>query len=349
MRFHPRHIFNMMAAATAAVIMASCSHDKIEAGARISLSANLQSQTRGVIASADAIKFDGAAFGVYGYKSFNSLDQLIFNNVKVSYSESSTDWSYTPKKYWDRNAYYHYLAYWPYGLNVSNNNTDHILTISDIPNWQQADSDAIDVMLAYSQMRAVDYLNENGGEVRFTFNHMLAQIVIKAWYFGNKNKKPYITGLSVGSAAKPVAEEGGTTVIRQKYSDIFDPVYSGPTSSGDATLLTSASGDAVEQYFDTEDEGAASTLRTTMCTWMVIPFGSDATAGVPLAISYKLGENGTARNFTANDVPLGKLQAGNTYVATLKFDTEGDVVNLEGIIVRKWTTGEDLNKEVYNW
>lgn len=348
MGFHSRHIFSMMAAATAAIIMASCSHDKIESGARISLSANLQSQTRGVIASADAMKFDGAAFGVFGYKSFNNLDQKIFNDVKVSYSESSTDWSYTPKKYWDRNAYYHYLAYWPYGLNVSNNATDHILTISDIPNWQEADSNAKDVMLASSQMRAVDYLNENSGEVRFTFNHMLSQIVIKAWYFGSRNKKPYITGLSLGSDAKPVAKADGTTAIKQKYSDIFDPVYEGPTVSGNAALLTSASGDAVEQYFDTEPEGTASTARTTMCTWLAAPFGTDATKDVPIKITYKLGEDGNVRDFTGT-VPMGYLKPGNTYVATLKFDTSGDVVNLEAIIVKKWIVGQDINSQVYNW
>lgn len=327
------------------VIMASCSNDKIEIGSRISLSANLNSQTRSIIASADAMKYDGAAFGVYGYKNFNNLDQLIFNNVEVEYS--SSDWTYTPKKFWDRNAYYHYIAYWPYGMDVSNDNTSHTLTISGIPNWQKESPEANDVMIACSQREAKDYLNENGGEVRFTFEHMLAQIVIKAWYFGNQNKKPYITGISIGSGEKPVAKQDGTFSLSQKYSDIFEPTYN-VTASGDAKLADNASGDAVEQYFDTEDEGKASALRTTVCSWLAAPYGTEAGKDVPINISYKLNADGTVRSF-GSSVPFGYLTPGNRYVVTLKFDTSGDVVNLDGIIVKRWETGDDITDEVYNW
>lgn len=341
-------MIRLVATAAMVVLAASCSRDNIEMGSRISLSANLTSQTRSIIASADAMKYDGAAFGVYGYKNFNNLDQLIFNNVKVYYS--TDDWTYTPKKFWDRNAYYHYIAYWPYSdEDVSNDNSTHTLTISGIPNWQENGPDARDVMIAYSQMSAQNYLNTNGGEVRFTFDHMLSQIIIRAWYFGNEFKKPYIIGLTVGSDAKPVAKSDGTTDISRKYSDsTFDPSYSGPTLSGSKTLLTNASGDAVEQYFDTEEEGKASTLRTTMCTWLTVPYGDEAKKDIPIKIFYKLGQDGVEHSFESS-VPLGFLTAGSTYVATLKFDTSGDVINLEAIIVKHWITGQEIDNEVYNW
>lgn len=349
---HSRHIIYLLAATAIAVLQTSCCKDKVEDEFEIVMSASL-SETRGLIASADAMKAEsiakGTGFGVYGYKTSNERDQLIFPDTKVAVTDG--DWTYTPKKFWDKSAYYHFVAYWPHGLSTSHNLTNHTMTINDVPNWQNASGDAVsDILVAYSQKSAVNYLNENRGEVPFSFKHLLAQVIIKAWYFGNEDNKPYIKELTIGSAEKPVASKSGTTKIDCLYdgSTEHPTSYSGPSVSGEKTLMKNASGDAVEQYFETDVAGKDSPLRTTMCTWLVAPFGTELSTSVPIFIEYQFGAEGSKQT-KDGEVPLGHLEAGNSYILTLRFDTSGEKLNLEAIVVQKWLPGADIDKAVYNW
>lgn len=333
---------------------------------------------------------DDTGFGVYGYKTKNSTNHTqIFTNQKVTATESGTNsytWSYTPLKYWDMSAYYHYVAYWPHKTNdevvVTHviNGSDHTLTLT-IPNWQPA-ATGDDWMIATSAGNATSYFNRGNytdGMVYFTFSHLLAQIEIQAWYYGNKDKKAVITDLTLGDNSThelPNDAEGSTTTVSRNYATANSSnVWNGGTAltlSGEKVLLSSNTAELARFSKDvngsrnTSDVGGGLWVYnetthdyTTQVTdldsdnlplpdqvsrWLVVPFTTED--NIPLTVGYKV--NGVVMPEANISTGLGEIESGKRYIIRLKINTNTNVLQVENVWVKDWDS-QAIDKEVYNW
>ena len=224
-------LFSIMLAAAGC-----CRHDKItvEDNVRITLSPVVSAGTKAVVNNksdllAQSYGENGIGFGVFGYKSLKEGDNtspktLVFNNTEVKPSadtetdENKATWSYTPIRYWDSNsnAYYQFVAYWPHlqsaadqhnasapwvdNANVIGQNTTEnmLLTLHNIPNWQDSISDNTrDYLVATSKGKYKDSDYSNG-IVPFTFSHILSKLTIKAYYVGVKENHISVLNITLG-------------------------------------------------------------------------------------------------------------------------------------------------------
>jgi hypothetical protein len=133
--------------------------------------------TRALISTTDDLRTHG--FGVYGDKTVGiSSPQLVFENIMVS----GTSWGYEPTKYWDRTADYRFVAYAPWAESVTSyDHENKKLTIKDIPQWQEVNSDVKDYLVATSANTAETYISAYGGTVSLAFQHILAQLTVSVY------------------------------------------------------------------------------------------------------------------------------------------------------------------------
>ena len=204
-RFKSRTVAQMAAAVAVLLLPVSCNKDKHEVLVEkpIGMTA-FQAGTRALVNSSNDLGSQSATtgFGVFGYKTLGSDDTPVFSNTNVTASASgdSYTWSYTPLKYWDMQADYHFVAYWPHTTEsgvVSNDDDTHTLTLK-MANWQNVNGNEKDWLIATDAGNASTYYfgrEQNNGIVYFSFGHLLALIEIQAWYYGNEDKVPTITSL----------------------------------------------------------------------------------------------------------------------------------------------------------
>ena len=370
-RFKLRTGARLMAAAAAMLLSASCNKDKHEIPVeRPILMSALQSNTRALVHSIDELGSHSAetGFGVFGYKTIGSgddaVDTYVFNNQNVTAEGSNGDytWSYTPLKYWDMDAFYHFVAYWPHttasGV-VTNDETNHKLTLN-VSNWQSVNGSEKDWMIANDYGSAATYYfgrEQNNGIVYFDFEHLLAQIEIKAWYYGNENKAPTITSLDFGSSLNQVPSSVGTVDVSKVYST---PVNDEPNSVVWSTFTTGNLDNSVQlaanstvTAFSTDEEGVNFVPPTdgvqdinTVCQWLVVPF---ATANCPMTVKYRIGDSNTDLQAVINNTTFGTLESGKIYTLTLKFNTKTNTLDPISVLVRNWNDITVTDDERYNW
>ena len=364
-KFHFRTAVLTAAAAVVLMLPVSCNkHNEAPVDNVIGISA-FQAGTRAVVNSANDMVSQSLAdgttgFGVYGYKTKGSDNTQIFTNQVVTASGSTDNytWSYTPLKYWDMSAYYRYVAYWPYrvtGSGASHNEDTHILTLSGIPNWQPA-ATGDDWLIATSAGEAISYFNRAmfvDGTVYFTFSHLLAQIEVQAWYYGDENKHAIITGLELGDNTHQVPSESGTATFQQNYSATPDASW-GPVTKDDQKAILTSNTTALVAFSTDEDNGRIEDLKEitsgvtpvpdVVCTWLVVPFSQ---ADIPLTVSYKIGDS-TMDPVTVTTTLGPDIESGKKYILRLKINTKTNQIDLAELWVKDWTD-TSVNKEVYNW
>ncbi len=345
---------------TIAILMptACCEHEMLAEKDAIFMSA--QQTTRAIINDKNDLGSEsvsnGTGFGVYGYKTANynvpgeEIDVQVFTNTKVTAAgtDDNYDWSYTPLKYWDKSTYYRFVAYWPHtsqtapgsGAYVSHNETDHIITLGGLPCWQEADGSENDWLISTSQKYATQYIDQDNGYVEFSFQHLLARIEIRAWYFGKEEKKPEITELSIGNSTYKVPDGATTTTVSRNYT----------TSSGSNTWSAFTYADnmkladtvLINAYSDYED--VAPDTTDLVCEWLIVPFSA---TDCPLNVEYKI--NSIPFVPIAIDTSLGAIESGKKYTLTLKFNTITNSLELKELSVKDWVESGNSNKDVYNW
>ena len=176
----------------------------------------------------------GNTFGVFALKTTSTqIDYPIFGgttaapaDVEVEYQsgltaapdgiyEATTDWAYSPLRYWDKTAtFYNFYAYAPHQsdftgtvtLNSSTGDYDNAFSISG---FQQATShdDMIDLMTDLTTQKEVTNsttkkIGEN--DVEFTFGHILSNINVKmavspALKADNTNNPVTVVSISLGA------------------------------------------------------------------------------------------------------------------------------------------------------
>lgn len=363
-RFRFRTVARLAAAVAVLLLSASCNRDKHEVLVErpISMTA-FEADTRALVNNTNDLGSQSATtgFGVFGYKTIGTVDTYVFNNQNVTAASEGSDggytWSYTPLKYWDMDAYYHFVAYWPHttasGV-VSNDETNHKLTLN-ISNWQLVNGSETDWLIDADEGDATDdYFGSSqasdNGTVFFNFEHLLALIEVKAWYYGNESKVPTITSLDFGSESYQVPSSDGTVNASRDYTTSSTTVWSTITKANsvqlaaNSTLTAFSTDENGDNFFPPTTDGSVQEINT-VCQWLVVPF---ATADCPMTVKYKIGDTGTVMEAVIDDTTFETLVSGKKYTLTLKFNTKTNTLDPISVLVRDWKdiTVED---ERYNW
>lgn len=314
-------------------------------------------------------------FGVYGHKTIStkSYDYRQFNNVPVYPSgKTNTTWTYSPKRYWDSDpaATYQFAAYWPYLDNVQPqaggayvSEADKILTINDIPNWQEENT-GNDYLVA---TKRGPYRDASGNQtdvfpnnsVNFSFSHILANVVVRGYYIGIKENHVNVLGM----------ELGGTNMLTTDGSADYTLPFAGQTNISEGFGNTVTTGNGTHTLLATTSP--AVTLPETswyndsvnnpnqyetwpICSWFVVP--STGWQGLTLDVTYSLGDiNQTPAPIAIDAAPVTNIALSNgttlpqyKYIITLKFNSASNGVEIESVQVADWNTME-IGTEVYNW
>lgn len=179
-------------AATALVI--SCASNDVKndivENNEIGFNANTYKITRAEITNNKALA-DAGGFIVWGYKAKNQATMdwtvdahTVFDGVQVTASAndgayitgSGTNWTYSTKKYWDKNAKYCFYAAAPYkdsGYSVSGTNDAKMISITGATSGLASASD--DFLIARGGVK--NRLGSNQTDnVDFTFNHTMTKV-----------------------------------------------------------------------------------------------------------------------------------------------------------------------------
>ena len=261
-------------------------------------------------------------FGVYGYKMLKESNEqnaavtphLIFDNIEVRPASNSenTDWTYTPTRYWDSNplASYRFIAYWPHVSSTASNTDAYVseqnrtLTIHNIPFWQDCSLDAsADFMTArrFGNYSSGDFTENQVTKVRFTFSHILAKFVIRAYYVGVKQTHVEIKGITLtqGDSSNPILNTDGKATFTQGFeNNEGTSAFSGntPTSTtGHALYAPTVSGITLSE--DTYDDEIApqDNEYDEVCAWLMVPASGWQNLG--LTVNYSIGGAGTAVSY----------------------------------------------------
>ena len=359
-------------------------------------------------------------FGVHGYKTVNNsgtkVSTKLFDNMRIypdlaldvnakpttqeittALGDDAPRWTYTPTRYWDSNpnASYQFIAYWPWVTGTQNGSQAYAsspsqtdldadydaktLTIHNIPNWQTVNDDVMDFMTA---TQVGTYANNfSTGIVSFSFNHVLSQLVIKAYYVGKEERTQEVNGVITGgvrinsitlsaytpqgadetavmaqlkSDGKIVQDEstfrtlGGTTsTLTQRY----DSQASIAATLAASYQLTGVSDSPIvfKNEASEDDNYLNNFTPSTVGHWLIVPH---VWYKLNMTIDFNIGN--TNKVSSAIPVALASAQSdyvtrpGSAYVLTLIFDTTGGGFTVEQVAVKNWNE-IDVDKEVYNW
>lgn len=279
--------------------------DRLTDGLAIDMSVQIP-QTKAMAKS--VLDLQNSAIGIYGYKQqLTDADKkfLVFDNEKLEYQ--SNTWGYSPVRYWDTQTEYSYIAYSPYSVEDVTVNGFTGITISNVPQWQNADApQSKDYIVALSDSAAVDYIN-GGGRVKMAFHHILANLQISAYYEGN-DADFVITGLTLGA---DTCKLPAVDTIRS-YSQNFGSERADGSFS--AVYLEAASVQITENGYNY----TVSKSLGMAANFLVAPFSTENGKQIPLTITYT--ENGELKTATVN-TGITQFESDNVYTLTLKFKT----------------------------
>lgn len=286
-------------------LFASCTpeEDYGASGLAIDMSVHVQ-KTKSITKSVADLQNSG--IGIYGYKEQLSDSEkrfMVFENQKFEYSGSA--WTYSPKRYWDTQTKYSFIAYAPFDENNVRANGYSNITINAIQQWQNADdTSSKDYIVALAGDAATEYI-KGGGTVNLNFHHILANLQISAYYEGD-DADFVITGLSIGADTCQVPAVDANRSYSQNFgSERADGTFS-PVSLDTASVLLTEDG---YNYTVSKSLGMAA-------NFLVAPFATDNSKQLPLTITYT--ENGESKSATVN-TGIAEFKSDAVYTINLKF------------------------------
>lgn len=274
----------------------------------------------------DNATLQSTAIGVYAYKELaNGTQTMVFDNTQLTY-DANKGWDYSPTKYWDRTAYYSFVAFSPYTATHSYEN--HTLTISDIPYWQVINGNEVDYLVANSHGSAERYLSTDSKSVPLAFRHILSQLVINI----KKDEKLSQTYLlkQVDYLNVPLGNTTATYTLPQE----------GTATMSEITLLNADV--TLTQFTDANGQTVEATSNIPL-HHLVVPFTLTDDKQVQVKVTYTV--EGTPRAKTV-DTGITQLEAGKRYELTLTFKGAEVVPELE---VKNWVEQPVDEDPKYNW
>lgn len=364
------YIANIVALLFTTVMQQSCTHHSISIEDEIMMGA-LSVSTKAIVKDKKDLVTqawnggeNSTGFGVFGYKKNADNYLRLFNNVEVKPNSGAenTTWSYTPIRYWDSNpnVSYQFIAYWPHiaaeegGGSIYVTESERLLTIHNIPNWQPSET-GMDIM---TSARTGKYRSQNddalfsSGMVPFTFNHRLALIGFTGYYIGIEERTVKITNITLSKVDTDFLSPTGKVTYSEPYGGQSGATgFTGVTKgSADMVLFNDAVNGVVtlgsDQFLD-ETEPGDTYDPAEICTWLTVP--SDGWSNLDLAITFSIRGSAEQTNHIRLTVSSGTTVGGYSYIFKLKFDTAGGGITVEKIFVKDWSNPIEVSKPVYNW
>ena len=335
-------------------------------------------------------------FGVHGFKEVNHVSTKLFDNVRVypdvelgeinakpaiSAFQDVDRWAYSPLRYWDRNpeASYQFIAYFPWVTSTPDANNPYAtsstkaqleenydnkeLTLHNIPNWQTTSTgstpneNAMDFMTANRRGTYADDFST--GKVTLSFNHILSQLVVKAYYVGVEKAAGgvKIMGLTVNKS--DINEQvlgAGTTDFKQMYYDArarkvsttVDGIGANTEDMADTYKFFDYATGVNIPYENEMDE--IPPVPTVVGSWLFIPH---KWKDLKITVDRQIAPATEATTTEAIPVTLGaesndyKTMPGKTYVITLLLNTLDDGIEVESVVEQTWTE-HNVTRELYN-
>mgnify|MGYP003297477732 CR=1 FL=1 len=160
-------------------------------------------QTKASVTSVDGMK--ESAFVVNGTVGSTSL----FSGQNVEWSSTSSEWTYSPAKFWKANSTYNFRAVWPAtALSATTTYSDN-LTSATVSNFTVLSVQASQVDLLMSDITPVNTgSNVTGLSATLSFRHILCQVLLKIKQNDNDDDVFHITGITLTG----VKDRGSYTV-----------------------------------------------------------------------------------------------------------------------------------------
>lgn len=307
----------------------------------ISLSASSSGMdTRAIIA--DDAGLQATNLGVFAYKEVAGNKTRVFDNVELDFVDGA--WTYSPLKYWDRTATYYFVSYSPWNANVEYSESNHQLTINNIPNWQAIDAEAKDYVVAndfgVAEGKYITPNAPNGVQpVNLGFKHILCQLEVRVL------KNPFLMNtytLSGISYTNVPEKEGTATYLYSaptRNNEAGDPMEGAGSMEEDLTIQQAPQSMATPN--DAVIPGNPAQAAATTIKHLVAPFGAD----FKITLNYKINY-GDATSVTV-DAGLDQLESNNRYVITLTFNSGADVK--AAVEVMDWVDKDVETDNKYNW
>jgi len=369
-------------------LLHSCCRDELTPAqeAQIILGCTVQEGTKAIVSNKKSFVeqcYNGGSnkkgFGVYGYKTVSTNYFRLFTNTEVtpSLEPGDTIWSYSPIRFWDSNtdASYQFAAYWPLlepakpasgddPYVTLSEETDKVLTIHRIPNWQDSASTATrDFLVATKRGQYKSTANDsrdfsnNGGKVSFDFNHILAQLIIKGFYVGVEDKQITVNSITIKGDSLLLPSDTATyQIVINNGNESYQRVVTGDGNHtlDSKPLLNSNLLIPVTAYL--ADENGTASYTETITQWLVVPSGG--WQDLSLDVTYQV-DGGNPITSTVDEISLNANDAvvanryitkpGHKYNLILKFNSANSGLPLEAVFVEEYTTVNVNDSEVYNW
>ena len=313
----------------------------------------------GEINSKTALEQDGNTMKVWGWKTYNNTPTKVFDGTTVTYnsssSQSTTNWEYSPLKYWDFAASYDFYAVAPHSK-FSINETTKIISASSVEAVQiLADNNGTDKVTSST---AIDYLvaatvhkdapkgNASDGDVEFTFSHILSKLAVKVKTtdsFANEGSNyPQIklTDLSIKLQGMcPSYTQKTAGAVNSSSTD-------GDTWSGTAMAATSYT------CFDADGTTVTDLLLNAtaneIASYLVAPTATGATPATytyTATVEYDIYYSATANDkehFVATDKQISTLtKFGQNTSNTLTITIDPQALFFDVKTLNDWTNGLD--------
>lgn len=308
----------------------------------ISMSASVK-QTKTLISSIGDLQLNHR-IGIYGFKEQNtntSNKHLVFNNQQLKY-ESNTGWDYSPKRYWDMQTRYSFIAYAPYSAEGVSNNSFSSITIANIPQYQNAvASESKDYIVALSKNTAKAYVESYNKTVNLTFHHILSNFQIWAYYEGFDTEFK-ITGLYLG------ANSNGQKVPASDASRSYTQLFDAERANGDFNTGDWNNNNVqmpVNEFV--VPKNAADVAQ--VANLLIVPFVADASGNKKLPLTIEYTKNGVAQKPATVSIGISGFESDNKYRLDLKFESKGAVVVPVDIQIKNWTETVVDPSDIHNW
>lgn len=295
----------------------------------------------------------GNTFGVFGYKTTSTqTDALLFNDQEVEYKSglstsagynSTTDWAYSPLKYWDKNASaYNFYAYAPHESDFTGTAalSSNSATAFSISGFKQATTQAamIDLMTDLSSKATVSGNAIGTNDVAFTFGHILSNINVKmavsdALKADNTDNPVTVVSLTLGAIKMDGDYAYNTTATAYKWTLATSPTtqtFPATQSSGNV-FASDALTSVTTGYTDVP----------AMTNLLFVPQAVDA--GYKFVIQYKLNnevfdaEIPLSSFKNTSNAGLATWEPGNKYTYQIVIGPNPILFDLSG--VSDWADG----------
>ena len=188
--------------------MGGANSQAIEFGTYVGRDAQVRSAN--AITGIDDLKKSGNGFGVFAFYTgtadfaeASATTPNFMNNQKVEYSTTTSDWTYSPLKYWPNNDgdKVSFFAYAPYAAKTWSAGNKIAYTVEDVVTEQ------VDLLFAPGEKNKTK--QSTTGKVSFAFKHALARIGFSVAYAADQTTE----GGTLGDATKITINK---VVIRKK-------------------------------------------------------------------------------------------------------------------------------------